>query len=131
MTALLQPSLGTTVPLPDSFIAEVKTRNNIVAVIAEHIPTKKIGTAWAGVCPFHPTQTFDAFRINEQKGLYHCFNCEAAGDVIDFVMRIEHLTFQQAVERLAQRAGVSVPQPQIRKHKVKPVEQHQEPIWDA
>ncbi|MCC7451980.1 MAG: AAA family ATPase [Anaerolineae bacterium] len=131
MTVLLQPSLGTTTPLSDSFIADVKARNNIVEVIAEHIPTKKLGTAWAGVCPFHLTQTFDAFRINEQKGLYHCFNCEAAGDVIDFVMRIEHLTFQQAVERLARRAGIPLPQPQVRKRKVRPVEQRQEPVWDV
>lgn len=109
MVAVSKKNAAAVSHFSDGFIDLVKMQSDIAEVIAERIPIKRVGSSWAGICPFHPTQTYDAFRINAQKQLYHCFNCGAAGDVIDFLMRYDKLGFAQAVEVLAQRAHLALP----------------------
>src|SRR5512135_2431386 len=109
MVALTKSSADDVTHFPKEFVEFVKMQSDIVEVIAERIPIKRVGSSWAGVCPFHTTQTYDAFRINAQKQLYHCFNCEASGDVIDFVMKHDNVSFVQAVTVLAGRVNVALP----------------------
>lgn len=80
-------------------VADVKARNPISAVIGEIVPLKRKGRELVGCCPFHDDST-PSLYVNDDKGAYYCFGCEAAGDVITFVMAREHLSFSEALDRL-------------------------------
>ncbi|MFO0676425.1 MAG: DNA primase [Polyangiaceae bacterium] len=103
--------------IPPETIAEVRERTDIVAVLAESIPSlKRNGRRFVGLCPFHKEKT-PSFNVNPDSGFYHCFGCKESGSVIDFVMRQEGLTFPEAVRSLAERLGIEVkderaPQPE-------------------
>jgi DNA primase len=89
-------------------VALVRERAAIAEVIGDHVTLKNAGGgSLKGLCPFHEERS-PSFHVTPAKGLYHCFGCQVGGDVIDFVERIEHLTFQEAVEKLAARAGVTL-----------------------
>jgi DNA primase len=89
-------------------IEHIKSANELAAVVAERgIALKRKGKVLVGLCPFHQEKT-PSFTITPAKGLYHCFGCGAAGDVIGFLTRYEKLTFSAALELLAQRAGLSL-----------------------
>lgn len=89
-------------------VALVRERAAIAEVIGDHVTLKNAGGgSLKGLCPFHEERS-PSFHVTPAKGLYHCFGCQVGGDVIDFVERIEHLTFQEAVEKLAGRAGVTL-----------------------
>ena len=92
---------------PKSFIDELKHRNNIVETIGRYVDLKRAGSNMLGLCPFHSERTpsFTVFQDN-----FHCFGCGAGGDVITFTMRMENLDYRGAIELLAQRAGIQVPQ---------------------
>jgi DNA primase catalytic core len=81
---------------------------DIVTVIGEHLTLKKQGRNWMGLCPFHGEKT-PSFAVSREKGTYYCFGCKRGGDVIDFVMELDRLSFADAVERLAERFGVELP----------------------
>ncbi len=80
----------------------------LVSVIGKRVALKRAGRVHKGLCPFHNEKT-PSFTVNEEKGFYHCFGCEAHGSVFDFVMETENLSFPEAVERLAAEAGMEVP----------------------
>lgn len=89
-------------------VAQVRERAPIAEVIGDHVTLKSAGGgSLKGLCPFHEERS-PSFHVTPAKGLYHCFGCQVGGDVIDFVQRIDHLTFQEAVEKLAARAGVQL-----------------------
>ncbi len=92
---------------PKSFIDELKHRNNIVETIGRYVDLKRAGSNMLGLCPFHSERTpsFTVFQDN-----FHCFGCGAGGDVITFTMRMENLDYRGAIELLAQRAGIQIPQ---------------------
>ncbi len=83
-------------------------RNDIIGVIGEYVPLKKKGSSYFGLCPFHNENT-PSFSVNADKQLYYCFGCGAAGNVISFIMQIENYNFVEAVEKLADRAGIQLP----------------------
>ena len=86
----------------------VKERSNIEDVVREHVTLGSAGAgALKGLCPFHDEKSA-SFNVRPAVGAYHCFGCGEGGDVISFVQKIEHLTFAEAVERLAQKAGVEL-----------------------
>ncbi|MGB2701647.1 MAG: DNA primase, partial [Candidatus Phosphoribacter baldrii] len=76
-------------------------------VVREHVTLTRRGSALVGLCPFHDEKT-GSFNVNPHNGFYHCYGCGAGGDVIKFVTEIEHLTFTEAVERLAAKCGVEL-----------------------
>ena len=93
---------------PDSFLRELAERNDIVEVVSEHVAlTKRSGTNMFGLCPFHSEKT-PSFSVSPERQFYHCFGCGKGGSVIDFVMEVEKLPFQDAVRHLARRAGMTV-----------------------
>ena len=95
---------------PDSFLRELAERNDIVEVVSEHVAlTKRSGTNMFGLCPFHSEKT-PSFSVSPERQFYHCFGCGKGGSVIDFVMEVEKLPFQDAVRHLARRAGMTVPE---------------------
>lgn len=90
-----------------SVINQIQQANDIVEVIAEHLKLEKKGKEMVGLCPFHTDQR-PSMYVNPAKQIFKCFACGAGGDVLKFVQMKENLTFPQAVERLAQRAGIAL-----------------------
>jgi DNA primase len=95
------------VGISDQDILKVREATDFVAVASEHLQLQRAGLRWKGLCPFHSEKS-PSFTINPEKGLYFCFGCQAKGDVIRFVMELEHLDFAQAIERLASKAGIAL-----------------------
>jgi len=92
----------------DEDIALVRERSPIADVVSEHLTLRSAGGgSLKGLCPFHDEKT-PSFNVTPSRGFFHCFGCAEGGDVIDFVMKIDHLSFAEAVERLAARAGVQL-----------------------
>ncbi|RZQ60331.1 DNA primase [Amycolatopsis suaedae] len=90
----------------ESDIASVRERSRIDDVVGEYVALRRAGgDSLKGLCPFHDEKT-PSFNVRPSKGTFHCFGCGAGGDVIGFVQQIEHLGFVEAVERLADRAGI-------------------------
>src|SRR5215467_5772896 len=86
-------------------VDQVRESVRIEEVIAEHVALKPAGVgSLKGLCPFHDERT-PSFNVRPQVGRYHCFGCGEGGDVIDFVQKVDHLSFSEAVERLAARIG--------------------------
>ncbi len=92
-------------------IEEIRTRADIVEVIGTHVRLRRAGRNWVGLCPFHDEKT-PSFSVNSERGFFHCFGCGAGGTVFDFVMRMEAMSFPEAMQSLAQRFGISLPPPQ-------------------
>lgn len=90
-----------------SAIEEIKSRCNIVDVISSVVPLKRAGTNYKGICPFHNEKT-PSFIVSEQKQIFTCFGCGATGDVIEFTKRYYNISFQEAVEKLAQQYGIEI-----------------------
>lgn len=88
-------------------ISRVQQANDLVDVIGEHVSLKRKGREWLGLCPFHEDHR-PSMYVNPDKQIYKCFACGAGGDVLKFVQMREGLTFPQAVERLAERAGIAL-----------------------
>ncbi len=93
--------------MEDRLIQEIKDSNDIVDVISSYIPVIRKGNAVMARCPFHEEKT-PSFRINESGQYFKCFGCGKGGNVITFVRDYEHITFMEAVEKLANRAGISI-----------------------
>jgi DNA primase len=93
----------------DDKLEEVRTRADIVEVIGAHVRLKRAGRNFVGLCPFHNEKT-PSFSVNQERGFFHCFGCGAGGSVFNFVMRTEGLNFPEAIESLARRYGVTLPE---------------------
>lgn len=96
-------------PFLDSFLQELKLRNDITEVASSYVNLKRHGRNMVGLCPFHGEKT-PSFNIYTENGSFYCFGCGAGGDVITFIMRIENLDYLEAVRFLAQRAGMEMPE---------------------
>ncbi len=89
-------------------VASVKERTSITDVVREHVTLRPAGVgAMKGLCPFHDEKT-PSFTVRESVGSYHCFGCGEGGDVLDFVQKVDHLTFAESVERLAGKLGLEL-----------------------
>ncbi len=93
---------------PD-FLDELRSRLSLADIVGRKVKLTRRGRELTGLCPFHNEKT-PSFTLNEEKGFYHCFGCGAHGDAVGFVMRAEGLAFPEAVEKLAEQAGLPVPQ---------------------
>lgn len=94
---------------PDEIIEEVRNQNDIVDVISEYVKLQKKGANYFGLCPFHNEKS-PSFSVSPGKQMYYCFGCGEGGNVISFVMKYENYSFIEAVQMLASRAGIELPQ---------------------
>ena len=94
--------------MADNTLQDIKDRLDIVEVISSYITAKKSGANFKASCPFHNEKTA-SLMISPQKQIWHCFGCGEGGDIFGFVMRYENLEFREALQQLAQRAGVTLP----------------------
>jgi DNA primase len=93
---------------PQQFIDDLRLQASILQVVQEYVPLKRAGTSYKGLCPFHSEKT-PSFNVMPEKGFFHCFGCNAGGDVFKFVELHEKIGFQDAVRMLAQKFGVAIP----------------------
>lgn len=96
------------VPLTKEFVAAVRNAGDIVRLVGDYVALKSAGSRQKGLCPFHQEKT-PSFSVDPERGLFYCFGCQAGGDVFRFAMLIEQLEFPEAVEFLARRWGVPLP----------------------
>ena len=94
---------------PQRFIDDLRLQANIVQVVQEYVPLKRVGNTYKGLCPFHSEKT-PSFHVNPEKGFFHCFGCGVGGDVFKFLEMHEKLAFPDAVRTLAQKFGLSLPE---------------------
>ncbi len=95
---------------PENFITELVDRSDIADVVSSYVRlSKKSGSNLFGLCPFHSEKT-PSFSVSPDKQIYHCFGCGKGGGVINFIMDVENLNYPEAVEFLARRAGVPIPE---------------------
>ncbi|MFC1628954.1 DNA primase [Gemmatimonadota bacterium] len=92
----------------DHFLEEVRAASDIVEVISPYVKLKKKGRNWFGLCPFHNEKT-PSFSVQRERGMYYCFGCGVGGNAITFLVEHDGMTFPQAVEELATRAGIAIP----------------------
>lgn len=93
----------------DEFIERVRSESDIVAVISEYVSLKKNGRNYWGCCPFHNEKTA-SFSVTPEKGFFYCFGCHAGGNVINFVMKYENVSFFEAAKILANKLNIPLPQ---------------------
>ncbi|MFH0828075.1 MAG: DNA primase [Candidatus Omnitrophota bacterium] len=102
--------------IDENILNDILTRVNIVEVISEYIPLKRAGRNYKAVCPFHHEKTA-SFVVSLDKQIYHCFGCGAGGNVFNFLMRYDRVDFPEAVEILAKKSGVALPEERSHSHK--------------
>jgi DNA primase len=85
---------------------------DIVDVIKDYVNLKKVGTNLKGICPFHQEKT-PSFVVSEEKQMYHCFGCHEGGNAISFLMKIDKMTFPEAIIALAEKSGIQIPENDI------------------
>ncbi|MEI5100469.1 DNA primase [Streptomyces sp. PmtG] len=92
----------------DEDVKAVRDAVPIDAVVSEYLQLRNAGGGnLKGLCPFHDEKS-PSFQVSPSKGLFHCFGCQEGGDTLTFVMKVDHLTFSEAVERLAAKAGITL-----------------------
>lgn len=96
---------------PSAWLDELYARVDIVSVVSGYLQLKKDGRRYWGLCPFHNEKT-PSFSVNADLNLYYCFGCKAGGNVVQFVMEMERVSFQEAVKILADKAHMTVPEVQ-------------------
>ena len=94
---------------PASWLDDLRSRSDIVQVISGYVGLKKSGRKYWGLCPFHGEKTA-SFSVDAEQQLYYCFGCKAGGNVFSFIMDMERCSFHEAVELLAERAHVPLPE---------------------
>ena len=98
--------------IPESFIAEVIQRTDLASLIGRHVPLRKTGREFVGLCPFHNEKT-PSFTVSPSKRIFHCFGCGASGNGVRFLMEHARMPFLDAIEQLAREAGMEMPRRQL------------------
>lgn len=92
----------------DEIIEEIKNRNDILDVVSQYVTLKRSGRNYMGLCPFHREDT-PSFSVSPERQIFHCFGCGVGGNSINFISKIENLSFKETIEFLADRAGIVLP----------------------
>lgn len=95
--------------LPEDFLNELRSRNDIVSVVSAYVQLRPRGRTHVGLCPFHGEKT-PSFTVYPDTESFYCFGCQAGGDVISFIKKMENLDYIDAVELLANRSGLAMPE---------------------
>ncbi len=94
---------------PQTFIDDLRLQVNILQVVQEYVPLRKMGRTWKGLCPFHSEKT-PSFHVDPEKGFFHCFGCGVGGNVFKFLELHEKIGFPDAVRTLARKVGMAIPE---------------------
>ena len=94
-------------------ISLIKEKLDIIEIISDRVKLRKSGNRWLGLCPFHSEKT-PSFSVSQEQQFFHCFGCGKGGDIFTFVMQTEGLSFNEALESLADRAGIEINSEKLR-----------------
>src|SRR3989338_780926 len=94
--------------IPDEIVQQVIDRSDIVEVVSSYVPLKKAGRSFKALSPFNHEKT-PSFFVSPDKQIFHCFSSGTGGNVVSFVMKMEHMEFPEAIRFLAERAGIHIP----------------------
>jgi DNA primase len=94
--------------IPEEKIEEIRSASDIVDVVSAHVRLKRRGKNFIGLCPFHQEKT-PSFSVSPDKQMFYCFGCHEGGNVFTFIMKIEKVSFIEAVRSLAEKAGITIP----------------------
>lgn len=95
--------------IPEHIIDEIRQASDVVDIVGQYLPLKKMGNTYKTLCPFHQEKT-PSFNVNPQKQIWHCFGCGKGGNVYTFLMEYDKVSFVEAVRTLAQKAGIKIPE---------------------
>ena len=95
--------------IPEDKIEEVRRRTDIVSLVGEYVTLKKAGKNYLGLCPFHREKT-PSFTVSPDKQMFYCFGCSEGGNAVSFLMKLNNLTFPEALRQLAGKVGVVIPE---------------------
>ena len=98
--------------IPEEKVREVAERISIVEVVSDYVPLRRAGANFLGLCPFHAEKT-PSFNVNPAREIFHCFGCGAGGNAFSFVMKIEGVSFPEAVKLIARKAGIEIEERQL------------------
>ena len=115
--------------IPGYLIDQIRQSNNIVEVISGYLPLKKTGSNFKALCPFHQEKT-PSFIVSPQKEIFHCFGCGEGGNVFNFLMKHEKISFIEAVERLAERAGITLPKDRASSEEASRISQERKSLFE-
>jgi DNA primase len=93
--------------IPERLVQEIISRTDIIRIVGSYVRLEKRGSRWTGLCPFHNEKT-PSFGVNAEKGFFYCFGCKKGGDAITFIREIEKCSYGEALERLAEKAGITI-----------------------
>lgn len=111
--------------IPEDKVREVAERLSIVEVVSDYVQLRRSGSNFQGLCPFHSEKT-PSFNVNPAREIFHCFGCGAGGNAFSFVMRMEGLSFPEAVKFLARKAGVEIEERQLTPAERKTLDERQQ-----
>jgi DNA primase len=103
--------------IPETKIEEIESASDIVSTIGRYVSLKKAGKNFKGLCPFHKEKT-PSFIVSPEKQIYHCFGCGKGGNVFNFIMSVENITYIESVKRIASDLGISIPDYRSNEEKV-------------
>ncbi len=95
--------------IPEATIEEIRRRTDIVSLIGEYVTLRKAGRNFLGLCPFHQEKT-PSFTVSPDKQMFYCFGCSEGGNAVSFLMKLNQLTFPEALRQLAGKVGVIIPE---------------------
>ena len=98
--------------IPEETIRAIENAADIIEVVSESVVLKKTGKNFVGLCPFHSEKT-PSFTVNPDKQIFHCFGCGVGGNIFNFLMKQDGMSFPDAALLLARRYGVDIPMPQM------------------
>jgi DNA primase len=96
------------VRIPESKIEEIQSTSDLVSVVSRYVSLKKAGKNFKGLCPFHKEKT-PSFIVSPEKQIYHCFGCGKGGNVFNFLMSVENISYIEAIKNIASDLGISLP----------------------
>ena len=96
--------------IQDQYLEEIKNKIDIIELISSYVELKPAGKNYKGLCPFHEEKT-PSFMVSPEKGIFHCFGCGVGGNIFNFIMKIENMSFRDAIVYLSRKAGVELPTP--------------------
>jgi DNA primase len=109
--------------IPDEKVREVAERLSIVEVVSDYVSLRRAGGNYLGLCPFHAEKT-PSFNVNPAREIFHCFGCGAGGNAFSFVMKIEGISFPEAVKLLARKSGIEIEERQLTPSEKKSQDEH-------
>ncbi|MFA7405341.1 MAG: DNA primase [Pelobacteraceae bacterium] len=109
--------------IPEEKVREVAERVSIVEVVSDYVPLRRAGSNYLGLCPFHAEKT-PSFNVNPAREIFHCFGCGAGGNAFSFVMKIEGVSFPEAVKLLARKSGIEIEERQLTPSEKKSQDEH-------